>query len=390
MLRSGDIITLGAAGLLALGVVMVNSASVRVDAEQAMTATSVLTSKAAFHGLLAAVAMLIASRLPLREIARSERLVRYMPLLFVVLVGLLGLVYIDGIGRTVNGARRWLYLPGTSFSFQPSELAKWGMLIVLTCYGVSRAARIHQFRTGLLPGLAMLGIVSAVVALEDLGTGVLIAASGCLVLVAAGARVWHLAMFIPIGLAGFAAAVWSNPYRIDRITSFLDPYAQPQGDGYHMIQSLVAISNGHGAGRGLGFGLQKFGYLPEDQTDFLFAIVCEELGLAGAGLVVGAYIVLICTAVGIVRRQQDPLLKLFALGVTATFGLQAVINLFVVTGMAPTKGIALPLMSYGGTGWIMTAACLGLLAAIDRAQPEEETGLATGPTVRGADSIVPA
>lgn len=187
-------------------------------------------------------------------------------------------------------------------------------------------------------------------------------------LVAAGARIAHFLALAPIGLAAFAAAVYASPYRLDRILAFLNPYADPEGTGYHMIQSMVAVANGQVFGRGLGFGLQKFGYLPEDRTDFLFAVICEELGLMGAAIVIVLYCGLLWSGHVIIRREHNPLLKLAALGVVLTVGIQAVINLAVVTGMGPTKGIALPMLSSGGTGWILTAASLGLLVALDRTQ----------------------
>jgi cell division protein FtsW len=274
-----------------------------------------------------------------------------------------------GLGRAVNGSSRWISLPIPglrAISVQPSEIAKWGLIAVLACYAGSRPKLMPTFRNGLIPGLLAAGIVAGGVAYEDLGTGVLIGLSACLVLLAGGAKVWHFLSFVPAAAAGFAALVITNPYRVQRLTTFLNPYEQAQGAGYHMIQSMAAVAGGEGAGRGLGYGLQKFGYLLEDQTDFVFAVVCEELGIAGAALVIALYAVLVWAGLAIVRREQSPVLKLIGLGITATLGLQALINIAVVTGMAPTKGIALPLLSAGGTGWIVTAASLGVLIAIDR------------------------
>jgi cell division protein FtsW len=181
-------------------------------------------------------------------------------------------------------------------------------------------------------------------------------------------------MFIPPAAAGFVALVIASPYRLTRIETFFNPYLQPQKAGYHMIQSMLAISGGEGPGRGLGYGLQKFGYLPEDTTDFLFPVICEELGVAGAAVVIGLYVLLLWAGLSIVRREGTLVLKLVGTGVLATVGLQALINLVVVTGLGPTKGIALPLISSGGTGWIMTAASLGLLVAMDSRHAQEEAG----------------
>jgi cell division protein FtsW len=189
---------------------------------------------------------------------------------------------------------------------------------------------------------------------------------------------------LPLAALAFAGAVVANPYRLTRLETFLNPYKDPEGSGYHMIQSMLAVHNGELTGRGLGHGMQKFGYLPEDQTDFLFAIICEETGLAGAALVALLYAGILWAGLSIIRKQPAPFLKLIAVGVLATLGLQALINLAVVTGLGPTKGIALPLLSAGGTGWILTSACLGTLIAIDR------HARSATPATRAAPSKEPA
>ncbi|MFW6033482.1 MAG: FtsW/RodA/SpoVE family cell cycle protein, partial [Phycisphaeraceae bacterium] len=153
-----------------------------------------------------------------------------------------------------------------------------------------------------------------------------------------------------------------------RLTAFRDPWADPAGAGYHAIQSMVTIAQGGLTGRGVGNGIQKFGYVPEDTTDFIFSIVCEELGLAGAGLVVGLYLVILWVGLGIVRDCRDTFARLVGLGVLLTVGLQVTVNVAVVTVVVPTKGIALPLVSSGGTGWVLTAFALGLLASLDNAR----------------------
>jgi cell division protein FtsW len=182
----------------------------------------------------------------------------------------------------------------------------------------------------------------------------------------------------------------TSEYRVKRIMAFVDPYADPQGIGYHTIQSLVAVAGGEGFGRGLGHGLQKFGYLPEDRTDFLFAIICEELGIAGAALVITLFLTLLFASLAVAARERSPLLRLFTLGVIATVCLQAIINLAVVTGLAPTKGIALPLLSSGGTGWILTAFSLGLLIAIDRGNAGYARGRAGAPDDLELDQATPS
>jgi cell division protein FtsW len=401
MLRPGHVVTLCALALLTLGVVMVNSALMSVapiDGQSVqsggITPENIILSKSTVYMALALAALAGAALLPVRLIVRlvtapieadptPQAGLRTLTVCVLGLMVILGIVYLPGIGKEVNGSARWLRIGGQSL--QPSELVKWGLIALVAWYGTVRAKWLASFRWGLLPALCAIGVVSAMVVKEDLGTGVLIAGACCVVLLAAGARVWHFAMFIPLGIAGVIGAIVTSPYRVERVMAFLDPFADPQDTGYHMIQSMAAIAGGGGPGRGLGHGFQKFGYLPEDHTDFLFAIVCEELGVAGAAMVLGLYAMLIITGLGIARREPDRLLKLLGLGIVTTVGLQAVINLFVVTGMAPTKGIALPLMSSGGTGWILTAACLGLLAAMDRTQPEPPVASDAEPLGEHAD-----
>ena len=382
--------------LLCLGVLMVSSAGMAVAdaAGDSVTVQSIVLSRSTAYATIALLALAATSFLPVRRIASSQRTTWWIPLLWPATIGLLMLVYVPGFGLAVNGAHRWIGLPG-GLTVQPSEFAKWAAVLLIAWYAWKHAATLSRFWRGVVPGLIMLGSITVLVVKEDLGTGALIAATGAVVLIAAGARVWHFLALGPIFAFGLLAALVTSPYRLERIRAYLDPYADPDNTGYHIIQSLVAIANGHAFGRGLGFGLQKFGYLPEDRTDFLFSIVCEELGIAGAVLVAALYATLIGSCALIVRREQNVLLKLIGLGVTTTVALQALINLFVVTGLAPTKGIALPLMSSGGTGWILTAASLGLLIAMDRAQgvsvsdracPRREVGTGTRAPAAGVPS----
>lgn len=355
--------------LLCIGVLAVNSATMSVSNGPGVTLESIIFSRSAAYMALAVFVMLIASRLPMTRVAEILIARPWVGLLVPGILFMLFLPYVPGVAHVVNGSARWIRVPGTSFTFQPSEIAKWGVPLVLAWHGARRAAVMHQFKQGLLPGLVIIALVAGLVTKEDLGTGILIAAAAALVLIASGARVTHFLWMIPMALVGVAGAIITSPYRVQRIVTFLDPYADPDGDGYHIIQSLVAIANGNGYGRGLGFGLQKFGYLPEDETDFIFAIICEELGIVGALTIILLYIGVLLAGWSIAKRQQSLLLKLFAVGVLSTFGMQAVMNLVVVTGLAPTKGIALPLLSSGGTGWILTCASLGILMAMDRATP---------------------
>jgi cell division protein FtsW len=257
---------------------------------------------------------------------------------------------------------------GDALSFQPSEIAKWGLVIVLSWYCTRRGDLLTQFWKGLAPALIGVGLVAGFIIIEDLGTGALLLAVSTLVLLAGGATFWHFAILSPAPIAGIIAAIMTSEYRVARILAFLDPYKDPEGIGYHTIQSLVAIAGGEGTGRGLGFGMQKLGYLPEDRTDFLFAVLCEETGIAGAAVVTFLFATLAWTGLAIARRERSALLRLITLGIITTVSLQACINLAVVTAMAPTKGIALPLISAGGTGWMLTCFSLGIVIAVDRSR----------------------
>ena len=424
MLRSFHVVALCVLALLSIGVVMVNSASMEIappaakasgDAaagtEQGQAAevelqglasgvvsqtpparelsvVQLLRSPHAIFMVIAVMAMTFASFLPVRQIA--ERLAPSNVIaqgadaeqarrsgLMVLALGcgmllvVLALVYLAGIGKSAKGAERWLRIPMPvigQLSVQPSEIAKWTLLGLVAWYATKRASILPLFWTGLIPALVCVGAVAGLVVKEDLGTGALIGAAAALVLVAGGAKVWHLLLLSPLALGAVTAAIATSAYRVKRITAFLDPYADPQETGYHMIQSMGAVSSGGLLGRGLGNGIQKFGYLPEDTNDFIFAIICEELGAPGALMVIAIFGCLLWASYFIVAREHNRLLKLFALGVVATVGLQALINLAVVTAMGPTKGIALPLVSSGGTGWTLTAFSLGLLIAIGRTQ----------------------
>lgn len=393
MIRPGQAIVLCVLALLALGVVMVNSADMSLAADQAVTLQSIVLSRSSAYMVMALIALLACSLLPVRRLAEAwcgtpdpieqRSVLKDMvgPIALWVMVGgmlgVLAMVYIPFLSREINGSHRWLEvkLPAVGMvSLQPSEIAKWAMVMVLAWYGARAAARMNRFWTGLVPALAATGAVAGFIVIEDLGTGILVGAVAAILLLAAGGRWWHLALLIPPAFGALYLAVASSEYRIKRLTAFLDPYADPEKTGFHMIQSMTAVANGEVTGRGLGFGLQKFGYLPEDRTDFLFAVICEELGVAGAAIVVALYIGLLWAGYLVMRREQNLLLKLASLGVLATVGIQAIINLAVVTGLGPTKGIALPLLSSGGTGWILTAASLGLIVAIDRHHAAEERG----------------
>ncbi|MEM1165599.1 MAG: FtsW/RodA/SpoVE family cell cycle protein [Planctomycetota bacterium] len=364
-LRAGDVIALAVLAMLTLGMVMVHSALFTTEPGESVRFESILLSRQTAYLALAIGAFYAVSLSPIAGALAAPSRARWLvPCAALSTVALLG-VYVPGLADPANNAHRWIKVPGVPLSFQPSEVTKWIVPLAVAWIGVRLGDRLATFR-GVLGPLALLAVPVGIIVIEDLGTGVLIGAVGVLVLVAAGARLVHLAAFAPVALGALVGAVVMSPYRVRRLTTFLDPTADPEGAGYHILQSISAITGGDIVGRGLGFGYRKFGYLPEDHTDFLFAVICEELGLAGALLTLSLYGAVIIAAATILRGTTAVLAKLAVLGILLTFALQAVMNLFVVTAMAPTKGIALPLMSAGGTGWVLTAASLGVVVAIDR------------------------
>jgi len=363
-MRAGQGVVILSVMLLMLGVVMVNSAGLSVSSETPLRLQDMVSSRPAILAMLAMGAMWLGSRFPLRLL---EVKVGGLPLVFwtVPLALLLLLaVYAPGIGRRVNAANRWLDIGG--FAFQPSEIAKWSLVAAIAWWSTRCSKKITSFKSGFLPAILIVGFICGVIAYEDLGTAILIFGTACILLFAAGCKTLHFVSLIPFGVAALVGAITMSQYRMNRLRAFIDPYDDPRGVGYHILQSLTAISSGGLAGLGLGHGVHKFGYLPEDTTDFIFAIICEELGAVGAGAVLCLYAGILVLSFTIIRRCKDSFLRLLVLGIATTIGLQATINILVVTSLVPTKGIALPLLSNGGTGWLLTAFCIGLIDAVDR------------------------
>ena len=373
-----------AAALLGIGLVMIQSAGMYVGAVGVSDAPTITNAWASYlhkfsmsgpvmHAGLAILTMLIASRINVRQFFKSRGLANPLPYLILASLSLVVLSMTPGIGKEVNGAYRWLAIG--SFTFQPSELVKWIMVIAIAYWCARKRGIMHRFFPGLLPPLILVGLACGIIVIEDLGTAALIGAVAVCLLFAGGARLWQLLLLVPPTIGCLIAAIMQSQYRMNRLTAFLDPWADPQGNGYHPIQSMLAIAQGGLTGSGLGGGIQKFGYLPEDQTDFIFAIICEELGVVGASLVIILFLVLLFVGLGIVRDSRDTFGRLVALGFLLTVSIQALINIAVVTVVVPTKGIALPLVSKGGTGWILTALAIGLVASLDNAHHLETASI---------------
>ena len=283
-------------------------------------------------------------------------------LILAVATLLLLAVYIPGVGVVRNQARRWINI-GIS-TLQPSEVVKVAVIIYFA-YALSNVKeRIKQFKT-LLRFFVVLGFFSAFLLAEPhLSATLVVCMVGVCMLLMAGARIRH---FVIVGIAALpllGVYIWSNPYQLERITTALNPFADVSDAGFQVVNSLYAIGSGGIFGLGLGMSRQKFLYLPEPQNDFIFAIVCEELGLLGAALVIVLFAVLVYRGYRIAQEAPDMFGTLLAGGITSLIGIQAAVNIAVVTGTIPTTGMALPFFSYGGTSLLILLSCMGILLNI--------------------------
>ena len=288
------------------------------------------------------------------------------PLLCIGLA-LLAVVLFSPLGAPINGARRWLQLGVVTI--QPSEMIKVILIIYLACYLAERGERIRSFLHGTLPAVLVVGVfVGLIVREPDLGTAVVILAVTAGMLFIAGSPARHLAGLSMAALAMGAYLVTQTDYQRQRVLAFLNPRDDPMGSGFQAIQSMLAIGNGGIWGVGLGEGNQKRLFLPEPHTDFIFAVLAEELGLIGGMLVLGLYGLLVWRGFRIAWGSNDLLGYYLAYGITLLFAIQVLINVGVVSGMLPAKGLTLPFLSYGGSSIVVNLAAIGMLISISRAQ----------------------
>ena len=340
-------------GLVAFGLVMVYSAS-SARALLSSDAPSYYLKRQAIYAVMGLVALVILSRFDFHRLRHATQ-----PLLAVTFFLLVAVL---AIGTAVNGARRWI--PIGFMNFQPSELAK----LVLALWTAALLARKPAPRTlGELakPIGVVVGLACALILIEpDLGTAIAIAIMVSAILVVSGTRLRLLASATGIATGIVLLAIWFEPYRRERIFSFLDPWHDPQGAGFQAVQSMIALGSGGFFGVGLGESVQKIYYLPEASTDMIFAIVGEELGLIGAMGVIAAFAVFAYAGFNIALHCRDPFGKRLAAGITALICGQAAVNVSAVMGIAPLTGIPLPFVSYGGSSLVVGLAAVGILLNI--------------------------
>ena len=296
-----------------------------------------------------------------------------MPIVLCLTIGCLILVLIPDVGSKVNGSRRWFRVAG--LSFQPGELAKLTAVLYLASFLVRREENITSFKKGVLAPVIVVGALAGLALLEpDMGTAMVLVAVLLGLLFLGGARITHLVglvlSLLPLGYL----LIMESDYRRRRLMSFLDPWQDPHDAGFQLTQSFVALGNGGFAGVGLGEGRQKLFFLPEAHADFVLALVGEELGFLGTGLLMVLFAILLVKGFHIAGRAPDAFGRHLASGVTLLLGIQVLINAGVVSGLLPTKGLTLPLVSYGGSSLIVTLIAIGMLLSISREDPASRVG----------------
>jgi cell division protein FtsW len=346
--------------LICIGIVMIYSASSVTSWQRSGQSTELLRKQAFFvvTGFCGMFGVMALDYRKLKKIAKPLFALSLVPLLAVLL---------PGVAREAGGAKRWLHLAG--FNFQPSEMVKITLVLYLADFLTRRAAALKDFWRGFVPPMAVLGVSVLLVLLQpDLGTAVLLVVLAFTMLFVAGCRMRHIVYSILAALPFLYVLVFSVPYRRARILTFLNPWLDPKGSGFQIIQSQIALGTGGWWGVGLGQGKQKLFYLPAAHTDFIFSIIGEELGLLGAGCVILLFVFLIVAMARVAGRVQDPFGKMICIGVLTLIAFSSSVNIGVSMGALPTKGLPLPFISYGGSSLIFHMIAVGLLLNVSRTE----------------------
>ena len=373
MKRSAGILLCCVVTLLALGMVMVFSV-ISAQASTMSVGVRFLVRHLMWIGI-GLFGLVMAWRTDYRKLEK-----RWMIIAGVALV-LLVLVLIPGIGTEKNMARRWIRLG--PIGIQPSECAKLAVLVAVSAIVARRRGDVRNLRRGVLPPMAVAGVAAILIVLQpDFGTAVIVGTLGALVVLAAGAPLWPIAMAGVAGGVGVTELVLRSPAKLERLLAFLDPWKYLDGAGYQVVHSLISLGSGGVTGRGLGASKQKLFFLPESSTDFILAIIGEELGLVGTLMVIVILAILIRQGMRISEQAPDAFGSLLAFGITMMITLQGVMHIAVVSASMPTKGIGLPFMSAGGSSLLVCMTGVGILMSIARhsyAVASDEL-LATEPT----------
>jgi len=356
------------AGLVVLGIVMVLTTSAAQGGSPWHLALR--------QGLWAGIGVLAFAGVQLLGI---DRLRSIGPLLLALTFVLLAVVLLPGVGTRVDGSSRWL---GVGFlTVQPSELAKLAVLLFSADLLARRGEMIEDWRLVLRPLVVVTGLLAGAILLQpDLGTTIIVAAIALALAFAAGVPRRQLGVVGASGLFATLALAWAAPYRRDRLLSFLHPWLHHSTSSYQIAESLAGLSSGHLLGTGLAGGLASWGFLPNASTDFIFAVVGEDLGALGAIVVLGAFALVVLLGLRIARCQVDPYRRLLAVGASAWIGIAVVVNVGAVTGALPVTGVPLPFVSYGGSSLVVDLVVAGLLVRLARDAPRRRA--AARPEVR--------
>src|SRR6266540_1372039 len=361
-LQSDKWLFLATLALVAVSIVMVYSASALVALER-FQQPYLFVTKQVMWALLGVAVLSIVMKVDYR-VYRNDTLM--WTLLAVVAVLLIGVLF----SPPVNGAKRWFAIAG--FGIQPSELAKVAAIASTAIMLERRMHRVNELRYALLPIAIIVGGLVALILLEpDVGTAISLAVVIGIMVFVAGVSYRYLIGAVLLSLPALYVILMSASYRRRRLFAFLDPWADPLGDGFQIIQSLVAVGTGGVFGRGLMAGVQKLFYLPEPHTDFIYAVISEELGLFGATVVLACFCVIAWRGMRIAMRAEDTFGSFVALGLTTMIAVQALFNMSVVLGLVPTKGIPLPLMSFGGSSLLINLLGMGVLLNISQHESSE-------------------
>lgn len=351
--------------ILAVGIVMVTSAGYMI-ASGKFGDGFYYTKRQGISMLIGLTFMFIFSRINPQFWKNGAAVVMGIGLL------LMALVFVPGIGVELGGSRRWIRMP-VGFFLQPSELIKYALIIFFAHSLAKKGDTIKAFTVGFLPHLLVIAIVIFLLLIQpDFGSAVIITTVGFLMMFVAGVRFQHLAGCCVLALPFLIHVGMSAQYRLSRLKSFLDPWSDPLSSGFQIIQSLVAFGCGGTWGAGVGKGIQKLFYLPQPQSDFIFSVIGEELGLLGVVSIITLFCALIVKGFMISIRSQDPFNRYLAFGITSLIGLQALLNMAVAMGLLPTKGLPLPLISLGGTSMIVNLAGIGILMAVSQAEKQNK------------------
>jgi len=386
--EGGSAIILIAASLMALGLVMVGSATSSLD--QTLLTPRFWTTAFGRQACFALIGLVICvgtARLA-RGALSSESARRSISRLFYwVSIALLILVLVPGFSGASHGSQRWLrfHMGSVAVGLQPSEVAKLALIAFLAYRLGEGMSDPRRFWRGFLLNALAIGLCCGLVGKENFGTAALLIIVAIAMMVAGGSRIPHLILMLFVAVAGLVILVRAEPYRLQRLTAYQDIWRDSQGAGYQPLQSLTTIASGGWWGVGLGSGLQKYGYLPESHTDFIFAMLCEELGLMGAGLVLALFCAFVWLGMRISLRAATQFEQLLGFGLTFLVGLQAAVNIAVVTVVTPTTGVPLPFLSAGGSGLFVICGAVGVLSAI------AVRGMATESVVQSAyEGWIPA